>query len=58
MLSLEALQAHLDLARALALTGDASAARQAYRDFSAVWKDADADLPVMIEARKEVTNLP
>ncbi len=57
-LSLEALQAHLGLARALALTGDASAACQAYRGCFAGWKDADADLPVMIEARKEVTNLP
>ncbi len=50
--------AHLGLARALALTGDYPAARQAYKDFFAVWKDADTDLPVMIEARKEFEKLP
>jgi serine/threonine protein kinase/Tfp pilus assembly protein PilF len=50
--------AQLGLARAIALTGDARAARQAYRDFFALWKEADADLPVMIEARKEFEKLP
>jgi serine/threonine protein kinase/Tfp pilus assembly protein PilF len=45
--------AHLNLARAAAINGDATKARQAYRDFFAIWKDADADLPLLIEAKKE-----
>lgn len=50
--------AHLGLAPALALTGETAAARQAYQDFFAVWKEADASLPIMIEARKEFAKLP
>jgi eukaryotic-like serine/threonine-protein kinase len=45
--------AHLGLARAAALTGDSARSRKAYEDFFALWKDADAKLPVMIEAKKE-----
>jgi predicted Zn-dependent protease len=45
--------AHLGLARAAVLTGDSEKARKAYQDFLALWKDADADLPVLIEAKKE-----
>ena len=45
--------AHLGLARALAISGDTSGSRRAYQDFFAAWKDADADLPVLIQARKE-----
>jgi hypothetical protein len=29
----------------------------AYRDFFALWKDADADLPVLVEAKKEYKKL-
>ena len=28
-------------------------ARKAYQDFLAAWKEADADLPILLEARKE-----
>jgi len=49
--------AHLGLARAALLTGDISKARQAYQDFFALWKDADTDLPVLIEAKKEYEKL-
>ncbi len=49
--------AHLGLARAAALTGDAAKSRQAYQDFFALWKDADADLPILIEAKKEYGKL-
>ena len=49
--------AHLGLARAAVLTGDISKARQAYQDLFALWKDADADLPVLIEAKKEYEKL-
>ncbi len=45
--------AQLGLARATALSGDAAKARKAYEDFFALWKDADADLPVLMEAKKE-----
>ena len=49
--------AHLGLARASALAGDAAGSRKAYQDFLALWKDADADLPVLIEAKKEYQSL-
>jgi tetratricopeptide (TPR) repeat protein len=49
--------AQLGLARAAVLTGDTSKARQAYQDFFALWKDADPDLPVLIEAKKEYEKL-
>ena len=44
--------AHYGLARAYALSGGATKAREGYRKFLAVWKDADLDLPVMKEARE------
>jgi tetratricopeptide (TPR) repeat protein len=49
--------AHLYQARALALQGDKLKARRQYEDFLASWKDADADLPVWIEARAEYNRL-
>lgn len=49
--------AHLGLARAMALAGDPSAGRKAYQDFFAMWKDADADLPVLVQAKKEYEQL-
>jgi len=45
--------AHLGLARASALSGDNEAARTEYQNFFAAWKDADQDLPIVIEAKKE-----
>jgi predicted Zn-dependent protease len=49
--------AHVGLARAAALTGDTARSRKEYQDFFAAWKDADADLPVLLEARKEYEQL-
>ncbi|HJZ68556.1 MAG TPA: hypothetical protein VKF81_10575, partial [Blastocatellia bacterium] len=49
--------AHLGLARAAALQGDATTTRKAYQDFFAFWKDADSDIPVLIEAKKEYERL-
>ena len=49
--------AHLGLARAAAMSGDATKARQAYQDFFALWKDADADLRALIEAKQEYEKL-
>jgi hypothetical protein len=45
--------AHLGLARAAALTGESAKSRKAYEDFFAGWKEADAELPILIEAKKE-----
>jgi len=49
--------AYVGLARASVLNGDTATARKAYQDFFAAWKDADADLPVLVEARKEYEQL-
>jgi len=50
-------QAHLGLGRAYALQGDAAKAKGAYRDFFAIWKDADADVPVLKTAKAEYEKL-
>jgi serine/threonine protein kinase/Flp pilus assembly protein TadD len=44
--------AHLGLARAFALTGDREKSRKEYKHFFALWKDADVDLPILIDAKK------
>jgi serine/threonine protein kinase/tetratricopeptide (TPR) repeat protein len=49
--------AHLGLARAAALTGDAAKARTAYQNFLALWKDADPDIPILLEAKREYAQL-
>jgi DNA-binding winged helix-turn-helix (wHTH) protein/tetratricopeptide (TPR) repeat protein len=46
------------LARALAMAGDATKAQIAYRAFLALWKDADADVPMLQKARAESAKLP
>jgi tetratricopeptide (TPR) repeat protein len=49
--------AHLGLARAAVLMNDSGKARKEYQDFFAMWKDADQDLPILIEAKKEYAAL-
>ena len=49
--------AHLTLARASIMQGDTAQARRSYQDFFAVWKDADTDIPILIEAKKEFAGL-
>jgi eukaryotic-like serine/threonine-protein kinase len=49
--------AHLGLARAYALSGDTAKVRAAYRDFLALWKDADPDIPILKEAKAEYAKL-
>jgi serine/threonine protein kinase/tetratricopeptide (TPR) repeat protein len=44
---------HLGLARATAMSGDMGKSRTAYQNFFAMWKDADPDLPVLIQAKKD-----
>jgi hypothetical protein len=39
------------------LQGDTAKARKAYEDFFALWKEADTDLPILIEAKKEYEEL-
>jgi hypothetical protein len=50
--------ARLQLARALALSGDAVKAKSAYNDLLTLWKTADPDLAVLKEARAEYARLP
>jgi serine/threonine protein kinase/tetratricopeptide (TPR) repeat protein len=45
--------AQLGYARALAMSGEGETARQAYHDFFALWKDADANLPALVAAHQE-----
>jgi serine/threonine protein kinase/tetratricopeptide (TPR) repeat protein len=49
--------AHLGLARAAAQQGDNAKAREAYQKLFTLWKDADANLPILIEAKKESDKL-
>ncbi len=48
---------HLGLGRAYALQGNTSAAKSAYQDFFAAWKDADPNLPVLKQAKAEYEKL-
>lgn len=43
--------------RASAITGDTAKSRKAYQDFFALWKDADADIPVLQQAGQEYAKL-
>ena len=45
--------ARLQLARALAASGDRPRSAAVYKDLLTVWKDADPDIPVVQEARAE-----
>jgi hypothetical protein len=49
--------AHLELGRAYAAAGDKAKARAAYQDFLTLWKDADAEVPVLKEAKAEFAKL-
>src|SRR5262249_23815134 len=50
--------AHLQLGRALALSGDQMKARTAYGSFLTLWKDADPDIPILRQAKAEYAQLP
>jgi eukaryotic-like serine/threonine-protein kinase len=49
--------AYLGLARAYALQGDATKAHAAYQEFLTLWKDADADVPILQQAKAEFAKL-
>lgn len=50
--------ARLQLGRAFALSGDNAKAKITYQDFLALWKEADPDIPILEQARKEYARLP
>ena len=50
--------ARLQLARALALSGDTVKAKRAYDDLLTLWKNGDPDTPVIKQARSEYSKLP
>jgi eukaryotic-like serine/threonine-protein kinase len=49
--------AHLQLGRAYVVSGDMAKAKMAYQDFLTLWKNADADIPVLQQARVEYAKL-
>jgi tetratricopeptide (TPR) repeat protein len=49
--------AHLQVGRACAMTGDSTKAKAAYQDFLTLWKDADADIPILKQAKAEYAKL-
>jgi eukaryotic-like serine/threonine-protein kinase len=49
--------AHLQIGRAYALSGDTTKAKTAYQDFLTLWKDADADIPILKQAQAEYAKM-
>ncbi len=49
--------AQLQLGRAQAMSGETPAARKSYQDFFANWKNADPDIPVLLQAKAEYAKL-
>jgi tetratricopeptide (TPR) repeat protein len=49
--------ARVQLARALALSGDRGKAKSAYEDFLKLWKDADPDISILQQANAEYSKI-
>jgi tetratricopeptide (TPR) repeat protein len=49
--------AHLQLGRAYVVSGDVIKSKKAYQDFLALWKNADANIPVLTQAKAEYAKL-
>jgi len=49
--------AHLQLARSYAVSGDKTKAKTAYHDFLTLWRNADADIPILRQAKAEYAKL-
>lgn len=49
--------AHLQMGRALALSGDLARAKTEYENFLTIWKSADTDIPLLKQARAEYSSL-
>jgi len=47
----------LQLARALALSGDKAKSKVAYKNFLTLWKEADPYIPILKQAKAEYANL-
>jgi tetratricopeptide (TPR) repeat protein len=50
--------AKLWLGRAYVMSGDTAKAKAAYQDFFGLWKDADPDVPMLVEGKAEYAKLP
>jgi len=48
---------HLQLGRVYTLSGDKAKAKAAYEAFLTLWKDADADVPILKTAKAEYNRL-
>ena len=48
---------YLGMARGYALAGDSAKAKKAFQDFFALWKDADPDIPILLQAKIEYASL-
>jgi len=48
---------HVGLASSATQAGDSAKARKAFQDFFALWKEAEPDNPILIEAKKESATL-
>ena len=49
--------ARLGLARAYRVAGDTKKAHAAYEEFLRLWKDSDADIPIVLDAKDEYSKL-
>ena len=49
--------AQVGLARAVKLMGDSARAKKTFEQFFLSWKDADPDIPLLLEARKDYAAL-
>jgi eukaryotic-like serine/threonine-protein kinase len=49
--------AHVQLGRAYSMQGDTAKAKATYQDFLTLWKDADPDIPIYIQAKAEYAKL-
>ena len=48
---------YVGLARGLTLAGDTAKAKKAFQDFFELWKNADQDIPLFVEAKKDYAAL-
>ena len=49
--------AHVQIGRAYTMAGDTTKAKASYQDFINLWKEADADIPILKQARAEYAKL-
>jgi hypothetical protein len=49
--------AHLQLGRAYTFSGDRTKAKASYQNFLSLWKDADAEIPILKQAKAEYARL-